>query len=145
MKLGHISIILGTLMLLAGFSATAQDKVEYNGSALDGVDFASYTTYGWLPFMDSMHTGQFDSDKVDLYITEAVDREMQKRGFTIDNEAPEIYIQYMIALDNTVKTETKATYGAPNVGVGMGFGRGGNMCIAVYIASCINLQANTNR
>jgi len=117
--------ILVLLLLMSVILQAQPDNVEYDASTLDGVDFTAYTTYNWLPFIDSIHTSEFKSDAIDRYVTVAVDLEMQKRGFSLNEETPQLLMQYMVAIDNTVRTETKATFGAPNMSVGMGFGRGG--------------------
>lgn len=111
------------------------DDVEINSTAMKGIDFKQYHSYAWLPFIDSIMTDEYDKQALDQQITAAVNTELQSRGLKNDSAAPQLYIVYAIMLDREKGYVTEPVYGKPNVGVGVGFGRGGFGGMSVGVSS----------
>lgn len=132
------------LFMALPFVVFAQsDDVEINSTAMKGVDFKQYHSYSWLPFIDSIKTEEYNKQVVDGQITAAANAELQGRGLKNDSVAPDLYIVYALMLERKQGTEQEAVYGRPNVGVGMGFGRGGfgGMSIGVSSPSVVGTKS----
>jgi hypothetical protein len=121
------------LLPLAAISQT--DDIEINSTTMKGIEFDNYKSYTWLPFIDSIHTNEFDKQTLDKQITAAVDAELQSRGLRNDSVAPQLYIVYVIMLDREQGYVSEPVYGRPNVGVGVGFGRGGYGGMSIGVSS----------
>jgi len=130
--------LLSVLFLLICTTASVYSQssdVEYNSSAMKGIDFTQYQSYAWLPFIDSINTNDYNKQVVDEQITAAANTELQGRGLKMDDTAPQLYIVYAIMLDREKGYVSEPVYGRPNVGVGVGFGRGGFGGMSVGVSS----------
>lgn len=125
--------VLLTLLPFLAFSQA--DDVEINATAMKGIDFKQYQSYAWLPFVDSIKTSEFDKQALDQQITAAVNAELQSRGWKADDAAPQVYVLYAIMLEREEGYVSEPVYGRPNVGIGMGFGRGGFSGMSVGVSS----------
>jgi hypothetical protein len=121
-----IILAIAALFMLPQITNAQSAKREYVGHALDGVNFADYTTYSWLPFIDSVMVKDFDSEQLDQLITEAVNAEMANRGFTEVEEGADLVLQYMLVVEQTKGTKSVPVLGRPNVSMGFGFGSHGS-------------------
>ncbi len=111
------------------------DDIEINSTTMKGIDFKQYKSYAWQPFIDSIFTDEFDKQTLDQQITTAINTEMQSRGLAVDEATPQLYILYAIMLDREKGYVTEPVYGRPDVGVGVGFGRGGFHGMSVGVSS----------
>ena len=137
----NASLLTVLMLLLSTVFVDAQNaKRDYSGTALDGINFADYTTYSWLPFIDSVKTDEFDSRKLDNWITEAVDAQMAARGFTRQEDGGELILQYMLVLEESIGTKTVPVMGRPNISLGFGFGTGG---VAGGVSASSTIQKQT--
>jgi len=126
-------LFLGFFLPFIAFSQS--DDIEINSTAMKGIDFKQYTSYAWLPFVDSIMTNEYDKQSLDQQITTAINTELQSRGLKNDDAAPQLYVMYAIMLDREQGYVTEPVYGKPNVGIGMGFGRGGWHGMSVGVSS----------
>src|SRR6476661_724764 len=86
-------VILVGLILFACGSVLAQD-VKYN--SMPGTDFAKYHTYKWVPIEGGAHPNQI----ADAEIKQAVDAQMQAKGFTkTDSDNANLLVGYQVAVD----------------------------------------------
>ena len=100
-------------------------KFNIESHPMDGVDFKQYETYTWLPFIDEVNSDQYDAQQLDKVATEVIEKELATLGFVKVADNPDVHFQYTMVVDTKKETQQKAVYGAPKLGVGMGFGRGG--------------------
>jgi hypothetical protein len=77
-------IAIAALVLAAGATTTKRDiRIDYDRSA----DLGSYRTYGFPETVGTDRAGY--STLVTGYFKDAINREMQKRGYVYDEEDPD--------------------------------------------------------
>ena len=78
------------------------------------VDFGQYKTYGYFPTL-STDTEQYQS-MVSSFLKVAVAQELDKRGLTYDEEAPQLRVNFFINTKDKIKTRS-----VPTMGMGGGY------------------------
>lgn len=92
MKALKIIYILAALSLLVACAPVHSDMDKT-------ADFSSYHTYAWLNRTDSINNVLYDNEMIDKNVHMYVDNEMQRRGFKIDKESPDVVVRYHIMME----------------------------------------------
>jgi hypothetical protein len=114
MKIKTLSLVLS---LVAAITLSSCSSIKYNVDKDDSVDFTKYNTfqfYGWAEESNKI-LNQLDQDRIE----KAFGAELEKRGFTYQEETGELIITLYIVTEQ--KTKTSAT----TTGMGGGYGYGG--------------------
>jgi hypothetical protein len=114
MKIKTLSL---ALTLIAAFALSSCSSTKFNVDKDDAVDFTKYNTfqfYGWAEESNKI-LNQLDQDRIE----KAFGAELEKRGFTYQEETGELIITLYIVTEQ--KTKTSAT----TTGMGGGYGYGG--------------------
>lgn len=103
--------MMATSVLL--LTACASSPNTFSNADPD-VDFAQYKTYGYFPTL-STDTAQYQS-MVSSFLKVAVAQELDKRGLTYDEEAPQLRVNFFINTKDKIKTRS-----VPTMGMGGGY------------------------
>ena len=91
-RAGRLGLGIMLALLVVG-GALAQD-VKYN--FMPGTNFAKYKTYKWVNIEGGSHPNQI----VDAEIKQAVNSQLTSKGLIkTDNDKPDLYVGYQIAVD----------------------------------------------
>ncbi len=104
-------IMMAVTVLLLASCASSPNTFS---NADPDVDFALYRTYGYFPTL-STDTEQYQS-MVSNFLKVAVAQELDKRGLTYDEEAPQLRVNFFINTKDKIKTRT-----VPTMGMGGGY------------------------
>lgn len=104
------AMMAATMLLLA---ACASAPNTFSNADPD-VDFTLYQTYGYFPTL-STDTAQYQS-MVSSFLKVAVAQELDKRGLTYDEVAPQLRVNFFINTKDKIKTRT-----VPTMGMGGGY------------------------
>ena len=99
-----------TVLLLTACASTPNTF----SNADPDVDFAQYQTYGYFPTL-STDNAQYQS-MVSNFLKVAVAQELDKRGLTYDEEAPQLRVNFFINTKDKIKTRS-----VPSMGMGGGY------------------------
>jgi len=69
-----------------------------------------YKTYAWLPEGKSKASEIYDNDVATDRIIEATSRELDKKGFALDNKKPDILIRYTADVNTETHTYNEPVY-----------------------------------
>jgi hypothetical protein len=105
--------IFVALFFLANFAACASGA-KINGSYDDSADFGSYQTWDFIEDAGPDYDGY--ESLFSQYMVEAIEIEMDKRGYTKSSN-PDIFLNF----NAIVQDKTKVTQ-SPSMGMGMGMG-----------------------
>jgi len=133
---------LALLATTAGCSSQAKLRSDYD----DSIDFANYTTYNY--FADA---GPDDSNYQSLftqYMIEAIDTEMQNRGYTLST-TPDLLVNFNIQVQDKTKVTTSPSMGMSGGYYGyrrgyydpwMGYGYGTETHVSQYTEGTFNID-----
>ncbi|MFN6946745.1 MAG: DUF4136 domain-containing protein [Cytophagaceae bacterium] len=120
----NLKLYLYTLMIVV--IASSCRRANYFGEKVEGHNYQQYKTYAWLQPEGESENGenlrQFSNDIHKENIMQSVNREMQARGYELDNENPDMLLRV------TTETETRrelVTAGGPQYGFGGFWGHPG--------------------
>jgi hypothetical protein len=123
MKRVTVSIVLSLLiMVMAGCAPSISVTHDYDSA----YNFSNLKTYAWIP----IKAGLVSELKIKRF-QDAIDKELQAKGMTINNENPD----FLIALQGTTENKVNVTdYGYGYGGwYGHGYGYGGhNVDVTTY-------------
>jgi hypothetical protein len=100
------------LIVALGFQSCAPTSVysDYSRST----DFKTYSSFAWLPKNhDPKQDSQFDNQIVETNIKNLASGELKKRGFKIDVTAPDILVDFHVAVANKVDHVSTPVYSYP--------------------------------
>ncbi len=84
-------LLFGTVLLLAPMSVWAQRvTTDYNHKT----NFSEYHTYAWRSREGMGSHNAFQDGFLDQRLREAVDRELQSKGWVETNNSPDVYVTY---------------------------------------------------
>ncbi|HEU0253171.1 MAG TPA: DUF4136 domain-containing protein [Pyrinomonadaceae bacterium] len=96
--------LVACLMLLWAVSAGAQD-IRYN--YVRGTDFSKYKTYKWVKVPNAQYPNQI----LDGQIMKAIEDQMAIKGLSKDEENPDLYIAYQVAVTQEKEWNSYSTGG----------------------------------
>lgn len=103
--------LLVSVSLLAGCAATKPDiRTDYDRS----VDFSSFATYGFPDELGTDRAGY--STLITTHFRQAVDREMQSRGYRYTENEPDLLVNFFANVRDVTTVRSR-----PNVWVGYGY------------------------
>lgn len=73
-------------------------------------NFDSYKTYAWLPSIDTSERSIYKNEIVMNRIHNAVNKELQERGYKIDNENPDFLVMTRLMIEEKKETYSTPTY-----------------------------------
>lgn len=118
----HSKNILGTLLIVFLISSLSFGQVSYDlDKTLDFTKFKTFTFKGWEKDSDQQLN---DLDK--KRITDAFAHELEIRGFTKDDNSPDVAITLYIVVEEKSSTTAYTNYNG-GMGYGMGAGAGWGM------------------
>lgn len=81
----------------------------------DETDFSKYHSYAWVETSakKSDSAAAPVSDLMDKKVREAVDAEMQKKGWTLSKHKPDVLLSYDMLVERTSRTSTNPMYTQP--------------------------------
>lgn len=78
------------------------------------VDFTEYKTYAWLPNpLDSYSNNMFNNQIVENNIKNYASRELDKRGYAVSTNQPDLLIEYNLAIEKKERTVHTPLYDYP--------------------------------
>lgn len=99
----NLSVILISLMLLAGCATVPTKDIKTNTHADQKTNFNGYKTYGWLGAAAIVNDpqGQWEppSFDADAEINFLIDRELRKRGMSENTIDPDMIVAYAAGID----------------------------------------------
>jgi hypothetical protein len=107
----NILLVFLSLFLAIGCIINKKPPYVEADRALD-VDFTQYQTFAWLPTPDTANTSTiYDSEIIKSMARNAVEDELQKRGYELDPENPDILILVHTMYERDVDAEPTNLYG----------------------------------
>lgn len=120
MKALKYIIMLGVIAVLASCAS-----VKYNTTKVQNHDFQQYTTYSWLPPVDSLSKNYFNNDIAKSNIINAANKELEALGMQYSKDNPDILFRYITIVNNKSRMVYSPSYGWGGWGPwGMGWGWG---------------------
>jgi len=105
------------LLILSAFVVTtlsACSSYNYSSVSIKKVNSSVFKTYAWLPEARPSTSSYYDNDIASDKIVDAASAELNKRGFVMSNQDPDLLIKYMAGVDNkTVTYNDPVYYSAP--------------------------------
>jgi len=142
MKVFATGAVLALLATTAGCSSQAKLRSDYD----DTIDFGNYSTYNYYE-----GAGPEDTEYQSLfsqYMIEAIDKEMQSRGYTL-SDAPDLLINYNLQVQDKTKVTTSPSMGMSGGYYGyrrgyydpwMGYGYGTETHVSQYTEGTFNID-----
>lgn len=112
-----VSRWLAAATLLAALAA-CQSAPEIRSQSAPNLDLTRYSTYGFVEKPSTDTAGY--TTLTTRFLTEAVDREMQARGYTKSADSPDLLVNFDVATKDKIEGRR-----GPNVGFGYGGWRRG--------------------
>ncbi len=122
--------LVGGLLLMWCVAASAQD-IKYN--YLQGTDFSKYRTYKWVKVQNI----QYPNSIMDDQIKRAIDAQLALKGLTKNEDNPDLYVIYQVAINQERQWNSYST-GGDYWGWG-GWGGWGGMSTTTTTSSTINI------
>jgi len=96
--------------------AACQTQPKIRTQSAPDLNLARYKTYGYMEHPDTDKSAGYTT-LTTRYIRDAVDREMQERGYTQAATNPDLLVNFNVMTKDKVEGTTR-----PNVGIGYGWG-----------------------
>jgi hypothetical protein len=125
----QLAAVICAVMVWAA-TAAAQD-IRYN--FLSGTEFSKYKTYKWVRVPDV----QYPNSIIDDQITRAIEAQLALKGLTKNDENPDLYVVYQVAVNQEKQWNAYST-GGDHWGWG-GWGGWGGMQTTTATSSTINV------
>ncbi|KQC00471.1 DUF4136 domain-containing protein [Pedobacter sp. Hv1] len=103
-----IFILLSMVVCLASCST-----YDYYAVSNKPVTTNRYQTYAWIPESQSKTTSIYNNDIATDRIVEATNAELDKRGFQLNNNKPDLLIRYTAVVNKETKTVSDPVYYNP--------------------------------
>ena len=131
---------IALLLAIAGCESNPKLRSDYD----DSVDFSQYRTYNYYERENRYKTEY--QDLFTKYIIEAIDKEMQARGYT-KSDAPDLMINFNIKTDEKTKITTSPSMSAGYYGYRggyyspwVGYGYGTDTHVSQYTEGTYNID-----
>ncbi|WP_316822962.1 DUF4136 domain-containing protein [Pedobacter gandavensis] len=99
------------LFLLLALLAMLTACSPYNYYAVSNKPLdKNYKTYAWIPEGQSKSSNIYKNDIATDLIVETASQELNKRGFTLDNEKPDILVRYTAVVNRDVRFYNDPVY-----------------------------------
>jgi len=121
---------LAALLFVFSATASAQD-IKYN--FLQGTDFSKYKTYKWV----KVPNAQYPNSILDDQIVKAIDAQLALKGLSKDEQNPDLYVAYQVAVNQEKQWNSYST-GGDMWGWG-GWGGWGGMSTTTTTSQTINI------
>lgn len=99
-------------LLLASLILSACSSYNFYSISNRKVDILKYHTYAWVP-AESKNTNYYKNDIAEDKIIDAVNSELNARGFKIDSRAPDLLIRYTAVVNNKSRVLSEPLYYQP--------------------------------
>lgn len=100
-------------MIITGIFLTGCSISSHTEKA-SGVDFAAYKTFAWAVPASTQKPDRSDNNIIDSHIKNSVSRELTQKGWQEVTTAPDVWLDYTIAVDRGSKKETEPVYTYPH-------------------------------
>lgn len=115
----NILQIAVTLFVISLYSCT---DYTTGSDILKKVDFKKFTTYAWLPIVDSITVKDINREQLYGSVFTSIDQQLTKRNMTVDTIKPDVLIRYSVILNNSAAMVTTPVYDyRPAVGYSYGY------------------------
>ena len=101
------SLMLTTLIL------SACSSYNFYSVSNEKVDVSKYQTYAWVPSEESKTSNYYKNDIAEDKIINAVNTELNARGFKVDSRKPDLLIRYTAVVDNKSRVIDEPVYYQP--------------------------------
>ena len=78
------------------------------------VDITKYQTYAWVPSGELKTSNYYENDIAEDRIMDAVNTELDARGFKLNNRKPDLLIRYTAVIDNKSREVRDPVYYQPS-------------------------------
>jgi hypothetical protein len=102
-------ILIPVILFLGGCAA-----VQTYSDADKAVDFNKYHTYAWLQRSDSVQDIFYSNQLVEKNIKYYAEQEMASRGYILDNNNPDVLIEYHTMVEKKHQTVSNPVYATPS-------------------------------
>ena len=102
-QMSRLALVAG-LLFVWSMSASAQD-IRYN--FLQGTDFSKYKTYKWVQIPNV----QYPNSIIDDQIKRAIDAQLAQKGLTKNEDNPDLYVTYQVAVNQEKQWNAYSTGG----------------------------------
>jgi Domain of unknown function (DUF4136) len=109
MKYSFIKSVLVTATAALAFTAC---NVTGHTEKAVGINFSNYKTFGWAN-NNAKKVDRLDNDIIDNNIKNSISRELEKKGWKEADTAPDVLIDYNIAVEKGTKRESSPVYSYP--------------------------------
>ncbi|WP_410219843.1 DUF4136 domain-containing protein [Pedobacter sp.] len=104
----RLLLFLGLVVGLASCSS-----YEYYSLSNNAVNNIKYKTYAWIPETQSKTTSVYNNDIATDKIVQAASAELDKRGFVLDHNKPDLLVKYTVTVNKETKTMYEPVYYNP--------------------------------
>lgn len=92
---------------------TSCSTYDYYAVSNKAVNTTRYKTYAWIPELEFKTTSIYNNDIATDKIVEAANTELDKRGFQLNNNKPDLLIKYTAVVNKETKTYSDPVYYNP--------------------------------
>lgn len=102
------------ILILLGLVAVLSSCSSYNYYSVSNKNLNDkYRTYAWLPEGKSKASNIYDNDVAADKIVEAASAALDSRGFTLNNQKPDLLIRYTAVVNKETKSYNEPVYYDP--------------------------------
>ncbi|HEY0054997.1 MAG TPA: DUF4136 domain-containing protein [Pedobacter sp.] len=87
-------------LMLSALILSACSSYNFYTVSNHKVEISKYQTYAWVPSGESKTSNYYENDIAEDRIVDAVNTELNARGFRVNNRKPDLLIKYTAVVDN---------------------------------------------
>ena len=101
------------LLMLSTLILSACSSYNFHSVSNGKVDISKYQTYAWVPVSQSKTSDYYENDIAEDKFINAVNTELNARGFKVNNRNPDLLIRYTAVVDNKSRVISDPVYYQP--------------------------------
>jgi hypothetical protein len=100
-------------LMLSALILSACSSYNFYTVSNNKVDMSKYQTYAWVPSAESKTSNYYENDIAEDRIIDAVNTELNARGFKVNSRKPDLLIRYTAVVDNKSRVIRDQVYYQP--------------------------------